>query len=180
MSEPPPPFDTGNPPPDYSGYYVRPALIPSLNADKLQALADGYFGLNLVFLLNVALALGLNALLGLSRQGEVALAALLGGAAFVFLAIAGCSFPFNRKIAFGMGWNSGMAVLASLLMGLNSAFCCGIIGYVVMQQIAFVEIKKYGVRKGPFGIRKRDVAVRVAELRAEELHRQSPAAQPPL
>lgn len=180
MSEQPPQFDTGGPSPDYSGYYIRPDLIPSLHADKLQALANGYFGLNLVFVLNIVLALGLNALVGLSRSGEIAFLALVGGAVFVFLVIAGCTFPYNRKIAFGMGWAPGIAVLASLLMGLNSALCCGIIGYVVMQQIAFVEIKKYGVRKGFFGVRKGDVAARISELRQAELRQRMPSAPPPL
>lgn len=74
-------------------------------------------------------------------------------------------------IAYGKGWDPSAAMLASVLMGLNSALCCGIIGYVVMQQIASMEMKRYGIPAGFFGIRKAIVTARVAELRAQETSR---------
>ncbi len=51
-------------------------------------------------------------------------------------------------------------------MGLNSALCCGVIGYVVMQQLAGNRMKKYGLRTGFLGVKKSDIAARVLELRS--------------
>jgi hypothetical protein len=46
---------------------------------------------------------------------------------------------------------------ASVLMGLNSALCCGVIGYIVVQSMAAKKFKEAGIPKGFFGYKKADV-----------------------
>ncbi len=136
------------PPPKYVAYPRGETGLLYGSADKLQALGEGYFGLNMAFFLNVLLAVGVTLL---AQAGWIA---YLLGVLAIFLLIAFLTYPYNRKIAFGKGWADGYAVLTSVLMGLNSALCCGIIGYVVMQQFASSEMKRYGLASGAFGIRK--------------------------
>ena len=163
-SEPPPP-QAGTPAPDYTKAYFRPSDIPYGSAEKLQALADGYFGLNKVFLVNVLLAIGLRVMLAVVTEPASALIAVVGALVVLLLAITFLTLPCNKKIAFGKGWPESSAILASILMGFNSALCCGIIGYVVMQQIAASEMKNYGLRTGFLGIKKKDIAAKVEALR---------------
>ncbi len=174
MSEIPPLPDPGQVPPE--GYAAYPRGIPSAeygSADKLQALADGYFGLNYVFIVNVLLALA-SRFAGVSVETpQAALAYFAIFATVTFLAVAGLSFPCNKKIAFGKDWPIGNAILASVLMGLNSVLCCGIIGYIVMQVIASNEMKKYGLAAGAFGVRKKWVAERIRQIREVEAAKQS-------
>jgi ABC-type cobalt transport system substrate-binding protein len=150
--------------PDYSGYYPRGPAPSPLEAEKLKALADGYFGLNWVFLANVLLAIAIRLVLVPLSEPGIALFALLGALGTLFLVVAFLTFPHNKKIAFGKGWDPSAALIASCLMGLNSALCCGIIGYVVMQQIASTEMKKYGIRTAFLGVRKKEVEARIREL----------------
>jgi hypothetical protein len=166
MAEFPPDPDSQEPaPPDLSGYYLRPGLGFGGDPDRLKVLAEGYFGLNYVFMANVLLAVGARGL-QLGVNPSEALTAVLIAVVVLFVLIAVLTYPFNRKIGIGMGWNPGMAALASILMGLNSAFCCGIVGYVVMQAIASTEMKKFGLKGGVFGMKKKDVERRIAELRS--------------
>src|SRR5579859_7496136 len=152
---PPPP---GPPEGQYAQYY-RPGQSSYGSSDRLQGLVDGYFGLNNVFLINVGLVIGLNVLIQSlfrsmppDRDAITVLLVWVGAIVVIGISIGFLTYPSNKKIAYGKDWPPSNATLASVLMGLNSALCCGVIGYVVMQQLAMAEMKKYGVKAG-FGFR---------------------------
>lgn len=170
MSEIPPTQnpDPNRPPEGYAAYPRGPVgPAPYGTADQLQALWEGYYGLNWVFLANVLLALGFRFIPMAMEDAASAGIAMLVLAILMFLVVAGYSFVYNRKIAFGKGWGDGVAVVASVLMGLNSVFCCGIIGYIVMQTIAATEMKNYGLKTGFLGVKKKEVQERIAQMRAQ-------------
>lgn len=171
MSEVPPnPEPTPEaPPPQYAAYPRGEGIPMNGSAEKLQALADGYFGLNTVFIINIVLAIGTRAL---TAAPVATMEEVIGRFAIVVLAmlaiIGFLTYPHNKKIAFGKNWSNGAAILASVLMGLNSALCCGIIGYVVMQTIAMGEIKNYGLKGGFLGLKKKDIQARIDQIRAQQ------------
>ena len=170
MSDMPPPIDPQEPttpPPQFAAYPRGPEIPPYGSVEKLQALSDGYFGLNNVFVLNIVLSLASRVLPIQAENPKEALTLLIGIVVVFFFLIGGLTFPFNRKIAIGKDWPAGYAVLASVLMGLNSALCCGIIGYIVMQQIASAEMKKYGLTFSLFGLKKKDVQARIAQMKGQ-------------
>jgi hypothetical protein len=161
---PPPQEDPNTPPVQNFAAYPRGGPHPVHGSpEKLQALMEGYYGLNWVFILNVALAISANVIA--ASAGGVG--AYLGFLGFLFVVVALTSYPMNKKIAFGKDWAPGTALVASILMGLNSALFCGIIGFVVMQIIAAGEIKAYGVKSGAFGFKKKDVLAKIEELRSK-------------
>src|SRR5689334_15737872 len=122
------------PPQQYAAYpRGGPVAGQYGSADQLQALSDGYFGLNTVFVLNLVLAFASRAGTATAKDPATALAILGGFVLVTGLVVGFCTYPYNKKIAYGANWNPGMAVLASVLMALNSALCCGIVGYVVVQ-----------------------------------------------
>lgn len=86
---------------------------------------------------------------------------LFVGYPIVMLVAGFSSYPFNKKIAYGGGWNPGIGVLASVLCGMFSFLCLGLLGMVIMQTIAAPMIKKFGVAK----VRKSAIDARIAELR---------------
>jgi hypothetical protein len=159
----------GDMPQEYKGAYFRPSDAPYGSADQLRSLADGYFGLNWVFLANVGLVIAIRIVTFLEIDADLATLLLIASLAILFAAVFFLSLPCNRKIVFGKGWPDSGAFVASLLMALNSVLCCGVVGYVVMQQIAVVEMKKYGIHAGFLGIRKRDVHARVEQIRASSV-----------
>ena len=171
MSELPPINDPGRPE-QYVGYTRTPELYGT--PEKLKALADGYFSLNTIFVLTIALVLGSRALGDQIAQAVGVWGGLALEAGVIFLLIASMSFPSNQKIAFGKDWPAGNAILASVLMGLNSALCCGVVGYLVMQSIAAKEMAKYGIKGSIFGgIKKPLVYARIEQMKV------APAAPPP-
>lgn len=178
MSEIPPNPDPNQPPPVHYAEYPRGAQGGMYgSADKLLALWEGYSGLNYVFILNIALALGgrVVALAPVWSGSSPEMILVFYGIYFLVLmaAIGACSYPQNKKIGFGKGWPDGNAIVASVLTALFSWLCCGIFGYVVMQQIAANEMKKYGLRVG-IGMKKKVVLARVEEIRAQEATMRSP------
>ena len=65
-----------------------------------------------------------------------------------------------------MSWSSGQVVAAAVLMGINGALCCGVLGYAILQSIASRRMRSvYNVRLGLF-MSKRLVQKRIDELRA--------------
>lgn len=158
MSNVPPPVPPEQPP-NYAAYYRGDANV---DPNKLRLLKEGYFGLNTVFLVNILMAVGANVAFRSSEDlGLFAIAVIV-----VFVAIGLLTYPQNKKIGEGLGWAPSSAVLASVLMGLNSALCCGIIGYMVVQSMALKGMKAYGVTAGIFGLKKSVVEQRIAELEA--------------
>jgi len=185
MNEPP------IPPPQQYGQYYRPpaAYVFQGDPDKLQALADGYFGLNIAFIINIvlnfAIGFGVPAALTASslyeRRGGWGPAGWLiyfAGWAILGVSVAFLTYPHNKRIAFGMGWSSSPPLIASILMAINSVVCCGIIGYSIMQQLAAGQIKLYGVKRAFMGYRKKDVEAAVEDLRSRMAQTQG-AVPPP-
>lgn len=147
-----------NPPPQYAAY-PRASAVPYGSPEKLKALGEGYYGLNWAFLINIVLGFVVNYTVS---YGGIRYFLVL--APVLLLVIAAITYPSTKKIAFGMGWAPGYAILASLLIGLNAVLCCGIIGYIVMQMIASNEMKRYGLKPGMLGIRKRDWKAAIAAM----------------
>jgi hypothetical protein len=163
---------SNEPPPQYAAYPRASASVYG-SADKLRALAKGYFGLNSVFLVNFLMALASQLLLPLAGP-SMFWTAFCGYVVLVGLIVGFATYPFNKKIGYGANWSSGMPVVASTLMALNSAFCCGIVGYVVVQHLAAREMKKYGVRMAVFGgIKKKEIERIAADM---EMRERTPAS----
>lgn len=159
-------------PPDGVRYarYRRPD--EAVDPEPLQALADGYFGLSYVFVANILIMLPLGILSTAhptSRSGWLALE-FFGFLWLIILctAIALLSYRPIRRIGEGMGWPPGVEVASSVLMGVNSVFCCGVLGYAIMQSIASRQMRS--VYKVPLGLfmSKRQVQKRIDELRAQQ------------
>lgn len=175
MSDVPPvPGPDGAPPPVFAEYPRGPQGPGYGSADQLQALSDSYFGLNYVFLVNVALALTSRALSLTVTTVESALVYLLGSILVMGLVVALFSYRYNKKAAFGLNWQPSMAIVASILLALQSWLCCGAIGIIVMQQIITGEMKKYGIPAGFLGVKKTIVANAIAQLRAAEQNQPRP------
>lgn len=145
------------PPPGNFASYPRPGMGPS--ASSLRTLADGYFGLNKAFLINIVLnfagrMVGTGA--GQSQPGP-ALAIIGAYVLLMFVVITAVTLPHNKKIGEGLGWTPSGPIIASILMGLNSALCCGIIGYIVVQGMAAKKFKEAGAPRGFFGYKKAEL-----------------------
>jgi hypothetical protein len=155
-----PPFQGQSP-------YPRDAVNvpPGGSAEKLEALGAGYHGLTWVFAGNIVVAVIINGIIQTTGDDLGSSILILGLVVLLGVGVAIATFPQNKKIGFGLDWQSSGAIIASVLMGLNSALCCGIIGYIVMQQLASNRMKQYGLRTGFLGVKKSDIAARVAELR---------------
>jgi hypothetical protein len=72
------------------------------------------------------------------------------------------NYRIYQKVGFGKGWPSWGPRLATTLFALNTFFCFGLIVYVIMQNLALEEIKRYGVKSGFFGPNRRSVQEVVA------------------
>lgn len=117
---------------------------------------------------NVVLVVGAQ-FLPLPATEISSLQVFLLAAPIIGLVVGFASYPSNKKIGIGLSWSPSSAIVASMLMGLNSAFCCGIIGYVVMQHLATKEMVRYGMK--PFlvgGVRKSDVMAVMDDLRVRD------------
>ncbi|MEA2553590.1 MAG: hypothetical protein QOJ65_1766 [Fimbriimonadaceae bacterium] len=176
MSELPPNAPSPSHPQQFVGY-TRPGATYG-DPERLKALADGYYGLNTVFVVNVLWAVAM----GFALAALVVPFGIFGALAFstvlTGLLIGSLVHPKNKLIAYGANWNPGSARTASILMALNSALCCGILGYMVVQNLAMVEMKKYGLKAGLFGVRRRDVETAMERLRTAKLAPPPPAVPP--
>ena len=174
-----PPQGNFSAPPQQYAAYTRPGTFFG-SPEKLQALADAYYGLNWVFLFTLIIVFGLRMLAGgfFNKPGQEI---IFYGLAFVvpIFVVGALSYPCCKKVAFGANWKSSMDVVAAVLMGLNT-LVCGIIGFVIMQSIASAEIKKYGVTGGSFfGFRKRDVRAMVEKMKMQQAVPLVPNVPPP-
>ncbi len=161
MAEIPPP---SGPPPNYAAY---PRDAGYGTAAQLRLLADGYFGLNKIFVINIVLVFALRFSI-LSIQGPSVLAVAGIGLVIIGLVVGFGTYPYNKKIGEGANWGQGMPLVASILMGFNSALCCGIIGYIVVQMLAAQEIKKYGIKTGFFGLKKSEIEAKISQLQSSQ------------
>ncbi|MBI1335291.1 MAG: hypothetical protein JST12_05550 [Armatimonadetes bacterium] len=137
------------------------------NASDLRNLADGYFGLNQVFIINIVLNFA-SRLLGQVSTPQTVWFIIFGYAIVMMAAITALTLPHNKKIAAGMGWDPSKATLASVLMGLNSAFCCGIIGYIIMQSYAAKKFREAGAPRSFFGFKKAELYAFIDQLQYQQ------------
>lgn len=158
---------------EYAAYPRGPLGGMYGSSNHLLALWEGYSGLNYVAILNVALfAVGeLVTLTPIWSDSSPESVLVFFGAYFfvLFIVIVACTLPYNRKIGYGLGWAPAGPVTAAILMGLNSALCCGVVGYIIMQMLAVAEMKRYGLRMGLLGMRKKEVLTVVEAIRAHEV-----------
>ena len=148
MSETPPPVS-------------YPRNVPTFGSSSdLQSLFQGYNGLTVAFVVNVLMVIPLNVL---ARTGAITLGMVGLGALVVFVVVFLLTLGPNKKIGEGAHWQSWQPILGSFLIALNSAVCCGIVGYVVMQTIAANHIKKFGFKR----VNKKEIQARIAELQAQ-------------
>lgn len=129
------------PPPQFAQYPRS-----SVDKQKLQALADGYQGLSNAFVINICLSIGINFLW---RQVD-SLVAIGAGIVVIAVVVFFATLNANKKIGEGLGWSPTGPTLASVLIAANSALCCGMVGYVVVQGLALRELKKHGIKTGVF------------------------------
>src|SRR6185312_4091867 len=132
------------PPPQFAAYPRQEFGT----AERLRQLSEGYFGLNWVFGLNVLLNIAVSVAVGVVGTAIGYAVGLL----VEFALIAWFSYGQVKKIQLARGKPEGSALTICILMGLNSALCCGIVGFIVMQQIASKDMLNYGVKGGFFGI----------------------------
>lgn len=146
-------------PPPYAQY---PRSTPNYGSlPQLRSLVDGYFGLSRVFAINIALAFAMRLASMFGGLAVLGLFALAVGLAVGFL-----TYGPNKQIGYGANWSPAQPIVASVLMGINSALCCGIIGYAIMQTIAANHMKRYGIKMGFFASKKK-VEDQVAALEAQ-------------
>ena len=166
---PPPPLPPEAPPPQFVAY--PRGTGPQGDPDRLQALADGYFGLNTVFYVNVVLLLsvvyGIPLLFVSLFESSPGVGLVIYPVAILilFIVIGFLVYPKAKRIGEGLGWAPAGAVVAAILIAMNSVVCCGAVGYVIVQQMAYTEMKKYGLRSKFLGVPKKKVVARIAELR---------------
>jgi hypothetical protein len=157
------------PPTQYVAYpRTSPANYGS--PEQLEALWEGYRGLNKVFLVEIVLILFVM-FVGL----PIGFAGRYAGLIFSSCVVGFLLYRQNQKIAFGKNWTKSTTIGITIAMTIfNVIPCIGLFGYVAMQTVAQNEIKKYGVRPGPFGIRQKDVKAVVYSRRSTDPN----AAQP--
>lgn len=154
------------PTPQYAAY-PRETVYGS--ADQLQALADGYYGLNFVVIGTLVVSLGGRGLVETIKAPDAHFSAALSLLAILILGVAVASFPYSRKIGFGKGWSDAGAIAASALLGLTAWLCFGLVGCAIMQSLALSEMRKYGVQGGMFrGPQRAWIKAKVAQIRARE------------
>lgn len=164
-----------NLPPGFSGY---PRGIPAKGErERLALLADAYFGLNKVFGVNILFVLGFYAIAMLGGNTNNPLFAGAGLLAWMGIGILGIgflSYPHILKIAEGKGWSPSSALPLAMVMGANAMVCCGAIGIMVLQHMAYRDIQKLGVVPRTFGIKREDV-----DERLRQMDLMQPPAEPP-
>ena len=178
MSEIPPSKDPNQPnwsappQPQFAGY-TRPGIQG--NPEMLLALKDSYFGFQWVFLGNVVILMGMSfgvAFLAQLMGLPVSLVYIVSYGATAIL-IGFLSLKPAGQYAIGLGREPSSRYITALVLALQSWFCCGIVGYAILQNRALTEMKKYGIRAGFLGVKSKDVEAVVAQMRA------GPSAPPP-
>ena len=100
----------------------------------------------------------------MARSKDPSLGLLIGLIAITFILVLVLTLPHNKKIGEGLGWSPSGHIVASSLMALNSAICCGIIGYVVVQSMAAKKFKEAGAPRGFFGYKKVELYAFIDQL----------------
>ena len=152
--------------------YPRGDYFQYGSVEQLQALADGYFGLTNVFLLNVVLSA---VALSLSLWFEMAWGILLIVLANigVCVAVGYASYPSIKKIGFGANLPPATAAIWAAGYGATAWLLCGFVGFKLIHVVALREMRKYGLKVGTLSLRreyvKQEVARRCAQAKARPL-----------
>lgn len=149
--------------PPNSPYVNYPRSGSGADATRLRLLADGYFGLNTVFVINVVLNLAVNSM---SRATNPNWTIIIGILIATFVLVVFLTLPHTKKVGEGLGWQPSGHIIASVLIGLNSAICCGAIGYIVVQSMAGKVLKEAGAPRGFFGYKKADLYAFIDQMGA--------------
>jgi hypothetical protein len=171
MSEETPGPDVQSAPPVQAYANYPRTTAPSLrysSPEKLQALMEGYYGLNWAFLAMVVL--GILALVGLiaSQESPIGIGIFIFLLAAALVAAGMISYPYNKKIGYGLGWKESTALWVSVGFSVGSCVTSPIIVFIVLQLITMMEIKNHGVKGGFFGVRKRDIKAKIEELKQSQ------------
>jgi len=130
-----------------------------VDKSRLITLVDAYFGLSNAFgyVLGVNLVANLGSRNLTVRDDQILLyllvVAVIAGAVSYFATI-----RHNKNVGPALGWPEHGPVLASVLMALNAALFCGVIGFIVVQQMISKELGKSGIRMSFFQNKKRVLA----------------------
>ena len=174
--EPVEPTPPPTPPPQTVAYPRGTVVVYPGSADKLQALGDAYFSLNMVFLITVAILVFVRLSSAMSAAGNPEMsdpAYRLGFnlAPFLMAAVVAMIVSYKplQKAAFGMGWNLRTPVWLCIVLGLQTFICCGAFGIGIVQHLLVGEMNKYGIKgRVVGGIRKDQIGAVVAQMRAQE------------
>lgn len=131
-------------------------------ADQLEALGDGYFGLNQSFMVTAVLLL-----LTIASAGAGKPILTLAAFGLQLVGSGASAYPACKKLAFGQGKPPTNAALSAIMVSLLSWLCFGVLGYVVLQSTAAREIQRYGAPvRSLGGIKKKDFYAFLADRRA--------------
>lgn len=122
--------------------YPRAGAVPT---SKLRLLIEGGNGLNILFAITVALNIGFGNMLrtmGPSTPGSNKLGGVI---LLMFLIVSIGSFKYVKKIGEGLDWPESKAKWISVLLGLNSAICCGAIGFILVLRPALKKLQEGGI-----------------------------------
>ncbi len=150
-----------SPPPQYAEYPRANSVIYYGSADRLEALGDGYFRTYYAFAVNSFFGFGY--FLGAMNDR------FIPAYGFTLFAVGTLlNFPIVKKIGDARGANRFFTYLMAGFIGINAAFCCGSIGYLVLLDSCNKEFRKYGLRYGFYGVRKAAIQAEVDRKRTME------------
>lgn len=156
MSEVPPPF----------AEYPRPVEFVG-TVDQLRALIKGHADLNRAMLATLgfgAVLVGVGVVVALGGNNADLVFGI--GVPVLLVAVGFLAHPGVKGIGEGMSWSRTQVLAGTLLipLGLLCLPTYGILGYAVVQHIALSRIKRYGVKRPPFGSWKKAMEARLDEL----------------
>jgi hypothetical protein len=155
------------PPPQFVAYPRHHGPIYGSSV-KLKALYSGYTALGNLLVLNFFL--GVIPLAAAGTADDNAKIVTFGVWAVLLGILVGlASYRTMKDIGFGANWPAKGPVVASAAIGINSAFFCGLFGYVVIQHLAWIELARYGLKTQLVGgVLRKDVEKALMELEARE------------
>lgn len=132
----------GMPPPGESTYPRTPVEPAYGSADRLDALASAYVGINWLVLLNAGT--GVFVLDATVEHRGPARSYAIG----LTLVLAAASWLPSRLLAFAMGWPRSSVLTLILLFGVDSTLCFGLLGYLGAFMMLAGELHRYELGTG--------------------------------
>lgn len=149
----------------------------AITKEQVQMAADAHWGFGKAFLVTVLFSLCTLALHAVSQDETFQLVAmgirLIGTGVFVFF----ITYPLNKKLGVLMEWPEGKPRTISIVMGVISATCMGIVAFIWGQQMSTLQLAKLGVPKKWYGFTKKGVKAYIATLPSSS---EIPAPVPPM